>query len=608
MNAKEIKNTLSLEKLLSYYYVQKASNNLYYCPFHEQGGKKRGHNASLVTKNQSVICMSAAYDCLNGSTDIFGFIAKKEGLDCKADFAKVREKALEIAGIGKISFYETKRNQAPRFSGINELDEHKLAYLKHRGISAEVAHEFNLKAKSNYILFPQTKDGNFVGYKGLSVPRSDTEKSKMFFDTKESPVFWYEPFFHKNRDLIFVEGEKDYLRLHEQLRAEAILDRFTIISMPYGASFVPHDLLSYLTKLSPKSIYIAYDNDEAGELGSRKLRDKLFEAYSDISIIKFPKDKPKGYDLSDFLNEGHKLNDLMNLEIEKAQSRPSIFSKGEKFFSCADLVGPPEQISWLIEGFLAKNRLGVLVSTGGVGKSWFLLQLAFAIATGGSFMGMKNPNSASRVLFISGEEDRADIHRRIVQIQGFYKEYLYSSFEQKNFQNLSFYCARGTSLLLEKGCTTLIDLEKYIDEKKPALVILDPMIRFFNGDENSSTQMTRFIEVLESFVSRGTTVLFAHHSSKIFSSQLDQHSSRGSSAIIDGVRWNFTMHSIANGSEGSYIFEDSGEELTKHEREKYICGSITKCNSFKPDRQHFTFIRTSYGPLALSQETLIKRS
>jgi replicative DNA helicase len=73
------------------------------------------------------------------------------------------------------------------------------------------------------------------------------------------------------------------------------------------------------------------------------------------------------------------------------------------------------------------------------------------------------------------------------------------------------------------------------------LLVIDPKSRFYGLDENNNDHAAQWIAALESLaVYYDLSILFAHHVSKERASNaisLDQHLSRGASALVDSSRW-----------------------------------------------------------------------
>jgi len=159
----------------------------------------------------------------------------------------------------------------------------------------------------------------------------------------------------------------------------------------------------------------------------------------------------------------------------------------------------------------------------------------------------------------------------------------------------------GKKALLNREQKLYHELNEYIEINRPKIIIFDPVVRFFDGDENNSQDATRFVELLEEIKNKGITVLFAHHTSKSGADSISQHASRGSSAFVDGARWQMVLKKLSKGQ--IYKFED-GETIPKEEIWRYAIAEITKCNSFRPELNEFAFERQSGGVLELIPYTI----
>lgn len=611
MNAKteDIKSKLSIFDVLDHYRVKKASNRLYYCPIHEIGTK---HKPSLMVANNTVKCMSPKYDCFHGNADVFGVIATKEKLNINSDFVAILKKACEILGMEyglrhKLGLYDqivqnqnSRNTQKPANFSANPLEKKHILYLESRGISIETAQEFSLKSRGEYILFPQICESQCKGYKGISIKKSEDGVSKIFFDKFATTPFWFEPKFYKNRHLIFLEGEKDYLRLYEELKRANMLEHYTLITTTHGAGSLPSSTKKLVERLTPTQISIFYDKDDAGSQGALKMAHYLSEFFQEIGVYSFPENKKNKYDVSDFLNDGNTIDDLWNLNKIIVKFSDNFNNPVGSSFLLKELVGAPPKENWLIEDFILSNKLACVIANGGVGKSWFLLQLAISIAGGKDFLKLKNPNPPTPVLYVSGEEDRDDIHRRTHAIK---KSYRGDDIQQECNSNLSFVCVNGQDAVIARHTRMHELIKDFAKKNKGGLIILDPFIRFFNGDENNSTAVTRFIEILEDIVLSGTTLIFSHHTNKLLSTESSQNAARGSSAIIDATRWALVMHKISKSELNKYEFENHSS-LNPDEIDNFINVEIVKCNSFCPKRKYFTLKRSIWGTLDIHQNTI----
>ncbi|MBL9028176.1 MAG: AAA family ATPase [Myxococcales bacterium] len=206
---------------------------------------------------------------------------------------------------------------------------------------------------------------------------------------------------------------------------------------------------------------------------------------------------------------------------------------------------PPRR--WLLrdgragdEGVLPLGKVGLLVAEGGAGKTMAVVQLALAVACGGSWLDTFEVPERGKVLLILGEEDAEEVHRRIHRAargRG-------STPPERSIVALPL--AGVTCSMIEEGGDSgfLVWLKEFIQKTGPyALIVVDPVSRFCGADaERDNAAGTRFCQALESLVvpAGGATVLGSHHTNKQSRGSgavVGAASARGSSALVDGVRW-----------------------------------------------------------------------
>ena len=218
---------------------------------------------------------------------------------------------------------------------------------------------------------------------------------------------------------------------------------------------------------------------------------------------------------------------------------------------------PPPALDFVIPGLLA-GSVGTIVGPGAVGKSTLLLQLAVGLATNLPTVKdiFRTDGKPSRIVYIAAEESASILRNRLHSI-GNLIDRKFSSIgpladvigerEQKLMtENLHLFPAAGDSVcLIKRGEPT-----DFYDElcrfcKGARLVVVDPLRRLHDGDENSSSAMTQVAEMLESLAKRtDAAVIAAHHMNKNagFAGNTNAAAaSRGSSALTDAVRWQMNM-------------------------------------------------------------------
>jgi RecA-family ATPase len=212
---------------------------------------------------------------------------------------------------------------------------------------------------------------------------------------------------------------------------------------------------------------------------------------------------------------------------------------------------PPPR-TWLLRdtrvpkarGVLPLGKVGQLIAEGGAGKTLALCQLAIAVATGGRWLGVFSAPTPGRVLLVLGEEDVEEVRRRLHHAAAASDGPPPSEGTIEVMPLAGEICA-----LLERDDRTgdaretafLRWLRDYIRAGSFRLVVVDPLSRFAGADaEKDNAQATRFVQALESLLAPDRTVLNAHHVNKMSrgaTGHVDGASGRGSSAFVDGARW-----------------------------------------------------------------------
>ncbi len=226
------------------------------------------------------------------------------------------------------------------------------------------------------------------------------------------------------------------------------------------------------------------------------------------------------------------------------QSSPEI--KQYKIVKAEDLLATlPLPRKWVIDDFLPRNIVAALIAAGGSGKSYLAMNLAISVASGGILFNKFIPSKEGKVVFISGEDDIAELQRRlhwstislpkhVVERIGKNISFVdladtFEVFTEKN---------RAGEVHMTNSVTNLISSIKESVGSEVDLIIVDPVSRFRGGEENLAVDTTRFVQALQMFTSQlNATVLCLHHVNKgAKSNGTGQNNARGSSALVDGVR------------------------------------------------------------------------
>lgn len=159
----------------------------------------------------------------------------------------------------------------------------------------------------------------------------------------------------------------------------------------------------------------------------------------------------------------------------------------------------------IISGVLRKGRKMILTGASKAGKSFLLVELAMAMATGSKWLGFECKKS--KVLYINFEIPKDSFTDRLRHVA----------------------VVRGTRMEDYRGmfdCLSLRGMAKPFKELLPSIkhkvrkggyevVIIDPIYKTLLGDENDARVVAEFCNALDNLASEtGVTVIFCHHHSK----------------------------------------------------------------------------------------------
>lgn len=224
-----------------------------------------------------------------------------------------------------------------------------------------------------------------------------------------------------------------------------------------------------------------------------------------------------------------------------------------------EYTATPPSRTWLLRdrrtgaGVLPLGKVGQLIAAGGAGKTMACAQLAVAVATGTPWLGCIDVVSPGRVLFLLGEEDAEEVHRRIHNAARATK-----SPTPDVGMIVAMPLAGIPSAMLEKRAGNVEDapfltwLRSFLAETNDwRAIIIDPLSRFAGDDaEKDNAQGTRFVQALESLAGQtGATVMVAHHTNQTSRAQapggkrqtVDASSGRGVTSLVDGSRWSASL-------------------------------------------------------------------
>lgn len=270
------------------------------------------------------------------------------------------------------------------------------------------------------------------------------------------------------------------------------------------------------------------------------------------------------------------------------------------FLDVANLLATePPKLDFVLYG-LTLGTTGVLVAPGATGKNFMALAIAIAICTGKQICNGLWDFTPSKgvVTLICGEDPEDIIHQRLKSIS----ELMDDEDKDDLIKNLRVTSVLGQILQLTDVNGKLNDvIYSQLTEiaKDSRLLIIDTFRRFYGGDENSSSQVTFFLQHVEQIAKENNcAIILTHHSSKnaTLNSGLDNpQAARGSSAITDNCRWSLNL-AVMNQN------ESKENKVNSNDRHYYVQANLTKLNYSSPKPSQW--LRRRKGGVLILDETL----
>lgn len=171
----------------------------------------------------------------------------------------------------------------------------------------------------------------------------------------------------------------------------------------------------------------------------------------------------------------------------------------------SDMIdNPPEEVPELIHGILHVGCKMIITADSKAGKSCMAENLAICIAEGKPWM-KRFQCEKGRVLYIDLELSRRAIYDRTQLIR---KELEVTS----KIPNLEFFPLRGYAESLE---TLLPKIVRRARSKNYSAIVIDPLYKIQNGDENSAEALSKFCNALDRLAREtGAALIITHHHPK----------------------------------------------------------------------------------------------
>ena len=165
------------------------------------------------------------------------------------------------------------------------------------------------------------------------------------------------------------------------------------------------------------------------------------------------------------------------------------------------LEAPSEKQSWLIEGLWTAQAVGCLAGSPKLGKSWLALDMAVSVASATPCLGAFPVHTSGPVLLYAAEDSTAALRfclESLARTRGL------------EFRDLDVRVITADSLRLDRP-EDQDRLQATVVLHRPALLVLDPLIRVHMLDENAATAVAGLLGYFRSLQRKtGVAIALVH--------------------------------------------------------------------------------------------------
>jgi len=171
----------------------------------------------------------------------------------------------------------------------------------------------------------------------------------------------------------------------------------------------------------------------------------------------------------------------------------------------ADLETATQQPLWLIERLWTCQAVGVIGGNPKCGKTTLALEMAVSVASATPCLGTFPVHSPGPAMLYAAEDSSTALRARLETL---------AHLRGLDFERLDVRVITADSLRLDRP-DDQHRLQATLSMHRPALLVLDPLIRLHNLDENQSAPMAALLGYLRNLQrTSGTAIVLVHHAKK----------------------------------------------------------------------------------------------
>ena len=168
----------------------------------------------------------------------------------------------------------------------------------------------------------------------------------------------------------------------------------------------------------------------------------------------------------------------------------------------AALQGSAHSHSWLIDQLWTDQAVGVVGGSPKSGKTWLALEIAVSVASGTPCLGAFSVRAPGPVLLYAAEDSAAAVRARLKTL---------ARVHALDFEHLDVRVITADALRLDRP-DDQDRLAATVAAHRPALLVLDPLVRVHAIDENVAGQVAALLAYLRSLQRQtGAAIALVHH-------------------------------------------------------------------------------------------------
>jgi hypothetical protein len=227
----------------------------------------------------------------------------------------------------------------------------------------------------------------------------------------------------------------------------------------------------------------------------------------------------------------------------------------------------PPPLDFVLHGLLA-GTIGAFVSPGSAGKTMAIMQTAIGVCGGRDQVGLVVKKPGKVCMYLAEDPSIVLWHRMHDIGARMIDEDSLDAIDER--MNVSPLLGKSPDIMNKTWFNSFVR-----DCRGSDLVVFDTLRRIHHTDENDSSDMAKLVAKLELLAAEtGAAVVFLHHASKAagLNGNVDaQQASRGSSVLVDNVRWQAFMQSMSKEEAEKVGLDD-------FDRKKYVRLGVSKQN------------------------------